>query len=866
MRSTQAMNAARQSQFLAGDIRRAGQYAEIDRQRLNLQERQLEISKQNQALQWAQFGIEAVGKICGLIDSIGNQKIMDMNAEYKNALLEAGQEAANTGAAGFRMGEGGKLEYSGLGDIQAVKDIRAAFDERVKKELGGFKGRAAKALDNTLMDVENATRRTAWNMVEPMLYKQFEGTMSNAVDQAIVHYDESLIKQALSEAGNWMPEIRREWYAQQASEQVQKGRIENMALAEAKANGVGAMEAYLESVNVRKPVFEITQEQVEGAKAAGREIPQQDIIDSKAKASESAKQFNPNFTQEDIQRIINKGQAASTNAAQAAASSAANAFDEARKKGATWQDAASAAVPDSANPEVRDKAFKVINDKLFTGLHNEWSMKLTEARSEEEFNNLKDQLKNSVGNFKGNEVLYSKLMDEINSEITKAQRTAKTGDESDFLKNRFGLELAGSANMSLDELKSLRKAYESRKGEYEKNGMLYMEHLDHIDDEIARKQKAAGGGGGASGTGSVHMTQADTIRLAEMFFEDWQKDTRTGPAVEEKLNKLFGLPLETKQKMLYRMRAGDDGQYTQTAEALARFDGLTNDKYEKLKDKKTGNDTMESLDYKEHAAELRKQIGMMRYSGKVKPENMMAYVEDMMKLEEAKMLDEAGAFTSKGLVQAREFSQHRGFDPVEYTTYDDDGKSRQVSIRKYKEMFTQYVKQEEEVVERSLKGTGWEMVGPTFEKNDEGDNKGEVAFKLRHKDGREATARVGMDGKLEKKEAAESTHVDGKLVTRDGGWVPFAAAAESGRLGTAKGVAERLDKNQITKIDAAVKSAESKLADERRPPKAVLEALDKDIKKIMGNMGETYDGKAYIAERIKELEKRYLNSNWTSGR
>ncbi|MDR0464239.1 MAG: hypothetical protein LBG94_03875 [Treponema sp.] len=56
------------------------------------------------------------------------------------------------------------------------------------------------------------------------------------------------------------------------------------------------------------------------------------------------------------------------------------------------------------------------------------------------------------------------------------------------LSNRFGQELAGSDVMSLEQLETIKTTYENRRSDYQDQGMLYKQHLDAIDNEIARRQ------------------------------------------------------------------------------------------------------------------------------------------------------------------------------------------------------------------------------------------------------------------------------------------------------------------------------------------------------------------------------------------
>jgi hypothetical protein len=315
---------------------------------------------------------------------------------------------------------------------------------------------------------------------------------------------------------------------------------------------------------------------------------------------------------------------------------------------------------------------------------------------------------------------------------------------------------------------------------------------------------------------------------------------------------------DDEDKLLDMMWAGDDGKNTPAARAFARLRKITGRNYENLKDGK--NDTLESLDYKERVSEIEKRLGMMRFNNKTEPKDMLAEVERIIEVEEAEMFDRAsGALIKPGQFRAFSLGDYLNFANYELT--DDNGRKSAEWIPGYEKMFEQYIKHEELNVKDSLKGTGWKMTESQYEDTRTVDNNGRVVFKLEHKDGRKATARVGMDGKLEKKEAAESTHVDGKLVSRAGGWVPFESAIASGRLGTAKGVAEKLSETQKTQIDDAIEKAERQIR-VSRSPQTLLSALEIDIGKIIGNIAETDNGKEYIKKVTERLREKY-SLNWT---
>jgi hypothetical protein len=865
IRAQQAYNAARSAEHLPGQYRLGMEYAKLGMERLDLQKQQLELSRQNQVWQWVSLGLDAVGKIGGLIgtwvDSAGRQKELDMMADFKNEMFQNVQDAVNRGDVTVYIDDQGKLAYKGLGEFDITNGIYESYQKRIEAEMGGMKigdaGRASKALASAFKNMDNAAYEAASKMVLPKLVEQFQKTLDHGVDQAITQYDTSLMEQTLAEAKRWMNPVDFEDRKQDAERKVELGWIENRFYKEAEANGVAAAKAYLESVNAKPDKrWEITQEQVEGAKASGREIPEKEILESKRQP------FHPNFTQEDIQKMVNKAQAASTTAAKTAADKALKIFKEVKDGDpkATWADAGEAArnvARESGNPQVWEEVTKAVNGKLFTELHNEWSGYISEAESEGDYLRLKDRLKNSVDNFKGNEPLYNKLMDGLNSDIAREQRNAKTGDEqSDYLKNRFGHEMANAADMSVEELKAMRKLYlVDRRDEYKDHGPLLLQQVDYMDDIIARKEKAASGGAGGG-----RQTEADILKEADYTVDRWKRGEISGPEAVADLYKLH-MKSEDRLERVLQMIRGKDGEGTKAADAYARWDGFVESRLAKLKDG-NGNHTKESLDYEQHAKEVREQICQTRFLSKVKPEAMEAYVKGIIELEEANLLNDV--MEGKGQVRAREFSRLGGFEPLNYAKFDDQGKSRPAWINdRYREMFEQFVKQEEQTVKDSLKGTGWEMVGPTFELNDERDNKGTVAFKLRDRAGKEAVVRVGMDGKLEKKDVVPSIGASGKREMKDmGTWSSFSGSLNAGKADSAVITGRKLSGEQNKKIDAAFDAAVRNSRSNSDIPYETFERnLGKDIKKIMGNMGETYEGREYINEKLKEFRERLNNRN-----
>jgi len=360
-----------------------------------------------------------------------------------------------------------------------------------------------------------------------------------------------------------------------------------------------------------------------------------------------------------------------------------------------------------------------------------------------------------------------------NPAVAEAVKDAAQRAQFDSLSNRFGQELAGSDAMSEEQLRSLRRTYENRRGDYQDQGMLYQQHLAAIDRALAAKQQ--NGGNGSGGSGGNPRTEAENV-MANLFVQFNNKEI-SGPAAIQGINQLRELsPLKAAEFEAKILGGGQNPAAEQTYLAL---DGII--AANKPKSSAPANEKME---YEQNAQNARQAIFQAYFDG-VRGEDLSKLVEGYRKEQASQVLQKAfreGTIGSSGLFgsadkNATAFAYHsnQGNLDLRYSERTTDARRPDqttpltIGGEKAERVMQQAAERNRDWANDQLKNKNLQLTNINYERDERGDRDGRVNY--RGSDGK--TYRINAEGEngsrfLERSENGRWVRIDFKDIPYNG--------------------------------------------------------------------------------------------------
>jgi hypothetical protein len=328
-----------------------------------------------------------------------------------------------------------------------------------------------------------------------------------------------------------------------------------------------------------------------------------------------------------------------------------------------------------------------------------------------------------------------------------AEAVKKTAQQAQFesLSNRFGQELAGSDAMSAEELQRIRRMYENRRRDYQDQGMLYRQHLEAIDREIAREQAGRAGGGGSP---TAARQEAENI-MANLFVQFNNKEI-TGPSAIRGIDQLRELsPLKAAEFEAKILGGGDNPAAKETYLAL--------DSIIHANKPETRAPAEEKIEYDKNAQDARQAIFQAYFDG-LRGEDLTRLVDGYRTEMASQVLQKAfkeGTIGSAGLFgsadkNATAFAYHsnQGNLNLRYSERTmnalnpEETSPLTVGGEKAEQVMQQAAEQNKDWANSQMERKGIRMTGVNYEKDESGDRSGRVSYK--GSDGK--TYRVNADG------------------------------------------------------------------------------------------------------------------------
>ena len=418
-----------------------------------------------------------------------------------------------------------------------------------------------------------------------------------------------------------------------------------------------------------------------------------------------------------------------------------------------------------------------------------------------------------------------------NPAVAAAQKKVAQDLQFNELSNRFGHELAGVDSMSLEELQRWKTIYENRESDYQDQGMLYKQHIDQLDREIAQRE-------GRSSAGSS-LSAAESLELAKMYRDKWRAGLIDGISAITSISNL-DIRADDRTRIFSEMLQGNDGEFTQAAQAYQRWEQFRAEGLAAFR-----NNSPERQAYEARTREVLTHLGQMRFTGTVTPDNMLSYVEGIIQTEQTDLLNRAGGI--RNLEQVRRMSLSGQLDYMNSNQYDENMNRHSVWLGDTENLYNQFNARETETVSNLLRANDWSIVGNrgVFEERESGDRTGQVHFNIRNSNGETATVRVGLDGKLEKKDGDR--------------WVSFENEVAAGRTEIIRQVDERLTPEARERINTALYNATEhrgwRVPGTRSDTYGVT-YLRRILRAELGSIAETENGIAYIEEMLAQASRR----------
>jgi hypothetical protein len=269
---------AERDKYLAGDIRMAQRYAELDRQSLDLSGRQVDLQDRQVGLQQSQLNLQqrqlrwqremlltnaiiqgtqaAVGLVKAGVgvyeafDSYSKQKEIKLEKEAREELEIQITKDILSGKTKMTKDEYGRLVYTGLSP--EAEAIRTKYEEKIKADMGGMKwgnaGRATESLKQMYSDLKVSAAKMIADKTYKDVQNEFLSNLDNGIQEAIKDPagNRSLVDQTLDEAKAWMSDEVWNIYKARTDEEIRVGRIKNEALRITQTDGIDKAKIFLD--------------------------------------------------------------------------------------------------------------------------------------------------------------------------------------------------------------------------------------------------------------------------------------------------------------------------------------------------------------------------------------------------------------------------------------------------------------------------------------------------------------------------------------------------------------------------------------------------------------------------------------------
>jgi len=315
------------------------------------------------------------------------------------------------------------------------------------------------------------------------------------------------------------------------------------------------------------------------------------------------------------------------------------------------------------------------------------------------------------------------------------------------LNNEQAKRLFDSEYMSLETLKRKRDEILNSEGKYINQRELYRTHLSQVNNLIANRE--------AEIAAATKRSSSDisSLEIALEYENNFRSGDMSGPMA---MAYIYGLDITESQRRTIsdRMLTGDDGAFSQFSMAFQRWDSYANSIEAQYKSNK---DDAGLLLFKSRREELNRHLWQMRFqagddsSSGVKPENMLSYINNIIKQEQADHLGRAGEL--RNWDQTNRDASRGELDYLTYNAYDTSGNSYPVTVSGGEELLQEYRKSSTERAQNILTGTGWQIINNTgrFEERSAGDGTGRILFDLEN-NGNKVTVSFNENGDLIKQD------------------------------------------------------------------------------------------------------------------
>lgn len=305
------------------------------------------------------------------------------------------------------------------------------------------------------------------------------------------------------------------------------------------------------------------------------------------------------------------------------------------------------------------------------------------------------------------------------------------------LTDRFGKELAGSEAMTIRQLENIRKNYENRSSDYQDQGMLYKQHLDQIDNEIARKkaqEAAAAEAARANAAGS--KDKPDTENMMANIYVQFNNREISGPDAIKSIARLREhSPLKAAEYEAKILGGGANPAAQQTYLAL---NGI-------IEANKPDNkaDPQLKMEYEDNTRNVREAIFQAFYDG-AKGEELASLVEGYRKETVSKVLQEAfkrGNIGESGLFGSADktatafaFHSNQGNLDLRYSERTRDARMPEqttpltVGGDKAEQVLVKSAEQNQQWANKELEKKGIRMTVVNYERDSRGDRDGRINF------------------------------------------------------------------------------------------------------------------------------------------
>ncbi|MDR0637650.1 MAG: hypothetical protein LBG27_01895 [Spirochaetaceae bacterium] len=780
---------------------------------LKLQQRSLDIAAERQKLDtarlWVNAGFKALNSgltfARAVSDTHDQQNIKDVQ-EFQEKYKHVVDDAIMNGNNGTITLPDGQKKWVGFEDVKVegvegvttLGELKEQYLAKAKETYwtpaGEKKGMAM--IEKAITDTNSRIRAQVEGVEVAKRDALFEENYKNAYETAVKNNDFSLLRDVIDSTSAWKSEEERQTLLERAADQFKRGVAEEQA-------------------------FTIMRE--EGFVKADEFIQQSDLL---AKDKEALR--------DSIQGVGDRAISAEKTAA-------SQIYDKVAQNGGTFRDAYESAIStESQNPEVIAARKEIALEKLAESNQNQFISELIHAKTPADYEALAK--KYEPGGAYTPNYIDQEARQEANHQMVKQQISAATEE-------RFYNEVNSA---TLEQLKALLPKYKEG-GEYEADyagrGELQKQHYDYIVNRISEMEKKPQEAKGPPYEATLEMA----YKFRDRFFEGANDPATgkpfTGPDALAEILKL-DLKAEDRNKITQQLFAGNDGEFTLAAEAFAAWDA-----YALAEEAKLTLNSPERIELKKRHDDTRKMLAQMRFSGQVKPEAMLAFVEKIKNNEIAAMLDKG--LTTRNIAEARRQSILGGFDHLQYLQYDEYGNRHPVWINGAKQLFNDLNIRDTQTVEDLLKVSDWKIDAPKntdenilgkFVEREPGDRTGEVIFNLRNGKGETATVRVGPNGTLEER------------VEEDGGirWISFDGKLSEGRTARMTRYEAKLPADIRNEIEQTVQMLleKSKAANTSLQAEQFVDHLRFNITRALGNRVSTETGKAYIESKIDEFRQK----------